>query len=318
VNIGYEKVISFFKICLKLNPSNGIANYYLGKFHAKGISVTKNETEAKRYLLKAVERYNKRVRSDENDAVAFYRLAKITELNLIPELNESQAQVYFKKAANIEKCKFYLYRIYQQKALQKSNKLVINVFHAQKPAIAQLENDMKKSLIISKADEPKEKPESKKETLKIAEDNNANRPHIMISYASQTLNNVQVIREALQTLGFKVWIDLQDMREHIYEDMAYGVENSSHVIACVSEFYQNSLCSQKELSYAMRIKKPVIPIIVQEGYDPRGWVGVAISNIKYYKITNEQELQANLPEIIERIDRNKFNELVQSKVCVIS
>jgi hypothetical protein len=129
---------------------------------------------------------------------------------------------------------------------------------------------------------------------------------------------VNLIRESFESLGFMVWIDVQDLRKHIFEDMAEGIENSSCVIACISEFYQKSDYCQKELAYAIKIKKPIIPVIVQEGYDPRGWVGVAVANIKYYKITNEEELQRVLPEIIERVDRNKYHELIKSKLCIIS
>jgi hypothetical protein len=128
-----------------------------------------------------------------------------------------------------------------------------------------------------------------------------NERHIMISYASQTRSNVRLIQKAIENNGFQVWIDVKDMRNRILKDMAFAVGKATHVIACVSEFYEKSEFCEKELAYAINLKKIIIPVIVQDGYKPQGWVGLAISNIKYLKITNNEELNDNWLEIIERI-----------------
>jgi TPR repeat protein len=96
----YDKIVQTFNYALKLNPSNGIANYYIGKLHLEGIYVSKNETEAKNFLSKAFQRYNTRFNSDENDAAALYRLAKIASLNVISEI-KGRADEFFTKASNV-------------------------------------------------------------------------------------------------------------------------------------------------------------------------------------------------------------------------
>jgi hypothetical protein len=123
----------------------------------------------------------------------------------------------------------------------------------------------------------------------------------MISYASQTRDKVLAIQSALENCGFNVWIDVKDIKNKMFRDMALGIEKSSHVIACISEFYEKSEYCEKELSYAISSKKPIIPVIVQEGYRPKGWVGIAVSDVKYVKITNETELKETFPAILERI-----------------
>ena len=144
-----------------------------------------------------------------------------------------------------------------------------------------------------------------KENISIKEDKKKHQLDLMISYASQTFDKVQLIQRALESFGYTVWIDDQDMRGKLFEDMAKGIEKSSHIIACVSEFYENSRYCQKELAYAIRIEKPIIPIIVQKEYDPKGWLGVAISVVRSYKITDKIELEAVFPQVLEIINKIK-------------
>jgi TPR repeat protein len=293
----FNKTIDALKLALKINPQNGVANYQLGKFYLKGIYFEKNEAEAKKYLTDAFKRYDSRAQTDNDnsDSPAYYRLAKIAELNLIAELN-GKANEYYTKAANAT-VKWFFIRVFQQKAQKKLSSWPANIQTAA-PEIKAAEILVTSSKIAeSKASETK--------------------AHVMISYASPTRDKVLLIQAALEKCGFTVWIDVKDMKNRIFTDMAFGIEKSSHVIACISEFYEKSRYCEKELSYAISSKKPIIPVIVQEGYRPKGWVGVAVSDVKYYKITNETELKEVFPAILERIDIEKFNEL-QSTVCIIS
>ena len=271
-----------------------MANYKLGKFYLKGIYFEKNEVEGKKYLRDAFKRYDSRAQSDHDnsDSLAYYMLAKIAELNLIPELN-GKANEYYTKAANTT-LKWFISRVYQQKAQKKISSWPAHI-QTTAPEIKAAE-----TLVSS---------------LNIAA--NETKGHVMISYASPTRDTVLLIQAALEKCGFNVWIDVKDMKNQIFSDMAFGIEKSSHVIACISEFYEKSRYCEKELSYAISSKKPIIPVIVQEGYRPKGWVGVAVSDVKYYKITNETQLKEAFPAILERIDKEKFNEL-QSTVCLIS
>lgn len=294
----FNKTIDALKLALKINPENGMANYQLGKFYLKGISLERNETEARKYLTDAFKRYNSRAQSDNenSDSPAYYRLAKIAELNVMPELN-GKANEYYTKAANtVVKC--FISRVFQQKAQKKLS-------------IAAAQESTNSSL-----NEPSKPMKIQTETVSSSNASEA-KAHVMISYASPTRDKVLLIQSALEKCGFTVWIDVKDMKNQIFSDMAFGIEKSSHVIACISEFYEKSRYCEKELSYAISSKKPIIPVIVQEGYRPKGWVGVAVSDVKYYKITNETELKEAFPAILERIDKEKFNEL-QSTVCIIS
>ncbi len=58
--------------------------------------------------------------------------------------------------------------------------------------------------------------------------------------------------------------------------MAEAVENSSVFLMCVSEKYYLSPNCRLEAEYAIRLQKPIIPLIMQEDYMPLGWLGIII------------------------------------------
>ena len=64
--------------------------------------------------------------------------------------------------------------------------------------------------------------------------------HIMISYQWDNQPLAKKIADCLKEKGFKVWIDLYEMKGYIMDDMATAVENASYLIICLSRRYKNS------------------------------------------------------------------------------
>ena len=44
-----------------------------------------------------------------------------------------------------------------------------------------------------------------------------------------------------------------------------------------------------EANYAYKLKRPIIPLLMEEGYDPDGWLGIILGTKLYYKFTCDQE-----------------------------
>ena len=44
-----------------------------------------------------------------------------------------------------------------------------------------------------------------------------------------------------------------------------------------------------EAQYAYKCKRPVIPLLVQDGYDPDGWLGLIVGTKLYYKFCNDKD-----------------------------
>ena len=64
--------------------------------------------------------------------------------------------------------------------------------------------------------------------------------HIMVSYQWDVQDVVIQIRDKLQAVGFKVWMDVDEMGGSTLESMAKAVEDAAVVLICVSHKYKDS------------------------------------------------------------------------------
>ncbi len=61
------------------------------------------------------------------------------------------------------------------------------------------------------------------------------------------------------------------------------------------------LLSYPEASYAYKMKKTIIPLLVEDSYDPDGWLGALVGMLLYYKIINKDTLAKQLPLIMKEL-----------------
>lgn len=274
----YKRIIDVCNHVILYENNKGYANYMIAKLNVKYL-LKGDISVAKRALNEAYSYYKDRISTNKDDAPAHYRLARILELSILDSIVEKdQTIIYYQQAANCE-AKWHVVRFYKEKAKNKLEKL-------DKIGSKFIESDSS----VSKNEKIKINPGNEKQS------------HVMLSYASETRETVNLIKNALEKYGFKVWIDYQDMKKDIFDDMTFGVDNATHIISCISEYYEKSPYCRKELLYAITTaKKPVIPIIVQDAYSPKGWIAFAIAGIKYYRVTDENSLKKVFPNVLELI-----------------
>ena len=98
--------------------------------------------------------------------------------------------------------------------------------------------------------------------------------HVMISYNTASRDLCLKVKADIEAAGHKVWIDVNDIHGSSLNSMAEAVENSYCVLICVTEKYRQSINCQAEAQYAFRINKPIVPLIMQSGYEKvKGWLG---------------------------------------------
>ena len=71
----------------------------------------------------------------------------------------------------------------------------------------------------------------------------------------------------------------------------------------ISKSYGDSASCEKELVYADRLRIPMLPILIQSGYDPNSWVGLIITRWKYLDFTNRVRLktiQSSLNHLVKK------------------
>lgn len=99
--------------------------------------------------------------------------------------------------------------------------------------------------------------------------------HLMISYNRESRDMCLRIKESLEQVGYRVWIDVSDMSGSTLDSMAHAVENANCVLMCITEKYRQSVNCQAEAQYAFKLNKKIVPLVMQEGYgNVDGWLGL--------------------------------------------
>nr|KAG5692930.1 hypothetical protein BaRGS_031434 [Batillaria attramentaria] len=127
--------------------------------------------------------------------------------------------------------------------------------------------------------------------------------HVMLSYqwANQAL--VKDIRDHLKQNGFKVWMDIDDMDESTLQAMADAVEGAAVVLTCVSQKYKDSPNCRAEAEYAFQRRKPIVPIVTQQGYRADGWLGIILGSKLFYDFSGKYPLPDMYPKLVKAVRR---------------
>ena len=80
----------------------------------------------------------------------------------------------------------------------------------------------------------------------------------------------------LQAHGYLVWVDTEQMKGSTVDTMALAVEGSEVMLIGVSRPYKESSNCRMEAQYGLQKKKAMIPLMMQEGYEADGWLGLLL------------------------------------------
>lgn len=100
----------------------------------------------------------------------------------------------------------------------------------------------------------------------------------MISYNSKSREACLKIKNELEKVGFRVWVDVESIYGSSLQAMADAIDSSFCVLMCVTEKYKESNYCRLEAEYVVQQSKPYIPLYLQAGYKPNGWLGLVIGN----------------------------------------
>lgn len=129
-------------------------------------------------------------------------------------------------------------------------------------------------------------------------------PHIMFSYNHDSKDLVYKICQNLQSLGYRTWMDIDNMHGSTLDCMAHAIEQAYVMVICMSEKYKQSPNCQSEAEYAYRLKKPIIPILLQSKYKPDGWLGI-LAGTKLYIDFTKNDFESNYKKLVKEIETIK-------------
>lgn len=125
---------------------------------------------------------------------------------------------------------------------------------------------------------------------------------VMLSYEWHHQAQVMQLKEQLNARGFNVWMDVDRMMGSTLEAMAAAIESSDAIIMCISARYKESQACRTEAEYAYTRKKTLIPVKVEKGYDPDGWLGILVGSKLYYNVYNSDMMSQAIPGIVTAVE----------------
>ncbi|XP_067664453.1 uncharacterized protein [Haliotis asinina] len=128
--------------------------------------------------------------------------------------------------------------------------------------------------------------------------------HVMLSYSWHNQKTVIEVYDKLKSEGFRLWIDIDDMAGSTLGAMANAVEKASAVILFISESYFESQNCRQEAEYTYKLKKTMVPVLLQGNYQPTGWLGIMIGTKLYFDMSPGKDFGAKLKELVRELGQN--------------
>ncbi|XP_070547782.1 uncharacterized protein [Ptychodera flava] len=133
--------------------------------------------------------------------------------------------------------------------------------------------------------------------------------HVMISYNWDHQEEVIRIKEKLEQKGYKIWIDLDNMRGNINRAMAEGVEGACVILMCVTDAYKTSFNCEKEAGYADSLRKPIIPLKLENDVRFDGWIGPIIGSKLWFDFSDMEYLDEKIESLDAELVSTGMKEL---------
>jgi hypothetical protein len=136
----------------------------------------------------------------------------------------------------------------------------------------------------------------------------------MISYSHKDEIICRQIYDELIKAGYRVWIDFDQMHGNVMDAMAQAIEHSNTILICMSEQYRRSNYCRAEAYYAFQRQLRIVPIILQEHYQPDGWLLFLVGQLLYIDFSKYEFIQAS-EMLIRELKAPVIKEIGISRVC---
>jgi len=131
---------------------------------------------------------------------------------------------------------------------------------------------------------------------------------VMLSYNWDNQKVVVEIADRLKKDGFKVWLDLDEMSGSTLEAMANAVESSSIVLVCMSRKYKESSNCRLEGEYAFRKNKVIIPLMMQDQWEPDGWLGAIAGTKLYFPFFDPTKFPTSIEGVLKELRKHSLQQ----------
>jgi len=136
----------------------------------------------------------------------------------------------------------------------------------------------------------------------------------MISYSHKDEIICRQIYDELIKAGYRIWIDFDQMHGNVMDAMAQAIEQSNTILICMSEQYRRSNYCRAEAHYAFQRQLKIVPVLIQEHYQPDGWLLFLVGQLLYVDFTKYEFSQA-IDMLIREVKAPIIIDIGLSSVC---
>ncbi|XP_063722248.1 uncharacterized protein LOC134848661 [Symsagittifera roscoffensis] len=127
---------------------------------------------------------------------------------------------------------------------------------------------------------------------------------VMVSYSWNEKEPARNIYAALKASGINAWIDYYNMTyaNNLPQAMGETVEDSTVIVICYSQAYQNSQNCRQEALYSFQLKKKQVFAKVQENFKATGWLEFIVADHQYYNFYDESLFESNFENLLGNVE----------------
>ena len=132
-------------------------------------------------------------------------------------------------------------------------------------------------------------------------------PLVFLSYQWGKQQQINALYHRLTSLGYSVWMDIYQMGggDSLYDKIDRGMRGCKAVVSCVTEKYSLSANCRREVSLADALKKPIIPLLLEQmKWPPDGPMSMVFTELLYINMYKDESDQMTWKGV-------KFNELTE-------
>lgn len=132
-------------------------------------------------------------------------------------------------------------------------------------------------------------------------------PLVFLSYQWGKQLQVKALYQRLTSLGLTVWMDIYQMGggDSLYDKIDKGMRGCKAVVSCVTQKYTLSANCRREISLADALKKPIIPLLMEQiKWPPDGPMSMVFTELLYINFYKDEDIQMTWKG-------EQFNELIR-------
>ncbi|XP_067946747.1 uncharacterized protein [Watersipora subatra] len=136
------------------------------------------------------------------------------------------------------------------------------------------------------------------------------REHIVFSYHNSVYQDVKDLRMRLKRERYRVWFQAEQIGTANVADptkaekTAKAIDGAAVVVPVLTEEYEHDIDCKKEIQYADRLKKTLIPVRMQKKYRPDGWLAFLLGNTLFHDMANPGTYQVNVDNFLEALEQS--------------